>query len=124
MVHSNNKNTGALGEKIALNYLLSINYELITSNYSTRFGEIDLIMRDKDRLVFVEVKTKKGLGWGRPEEMFTRNKYRKVKNMATVYLEGREVKSRIDMVAVVLGQDNEPVSVKYYENVTGMDNSQ
>lgn len=122
MVHSSNKIIGAIGERIALGHLLSMNYELITNNYSTRFGEIDLIMKDKDILVFVEVKTKKGLAFGTPEEMFTRNKYQKVKNMAIIYLKGREVKSRIDMVAVVLGELNEPVSVKHYENVTGMDN--
>lgn len=124
MVHSNNKYIGGIGERVARDYLLSMNYELITMNYSTRFGEIDLIMRDKqsfssnkERLVFVEVKTKKGLDWGSPEEMFTRGKYEKVKRMASVYLKGREVSCRIDMVAVVLDTENEPVSVKHYENV-------
>lgn len=120
MVHSSNKYIGAIGEKIALDYLLSKNYELIMTNYSTRFGEIDLIMRDKERLVFVEVKTKKGLDWGSPEEMFTRRKYERVKRMASVYLKGREVSCRIDMVAVVLNPNNEPISVKHYENVTGL----
>ena len=120
MVHSNNRNIGALGEKIALDCLLYKNYELIMTNYSTRFGEIDLIMRDKERLVFVEVKTKKGLNWGSPEEMFTRGKYKRVKRMASVYLKGREVACRIDMVAVVLDSNNESVSVKHYENVTGL----
>ncbi len=114
-----NRETGRVGEKIALEYLLTKDYELITMNYSTRFGEIDLIMRDKDKLVFVEVKTKKGLAWGSPEEMFTRGKYERVKRMASGYLKGREVACRIDMVAVVLDAENEPVSVKHYENVGG-----
>ena len=118
MVHSSNKFIGAIGERVALNYLLAKNYELITTNYSTRFGEIDLIIRDKDILVFVEVKTKKGLAFGTPEEMFTQNKLTRVKRMATVYLKGKEVKCRIDMVAVVLDEFNEPVSVKHYANVT------
>ena len=112
-----NKNIGALGEKIALNHLLSKNYELIVTNYSTRFGEIDLIMKDKDILVFVEVKTKKGLDFGLPEDMFTRGKYTKVKRMATTYLKGVDVPCRIDMVAVILGEDNQPLSIKHYENV-------
>ncbi len=120
MVHSNNKNVGAIGERVACDYLLSKNYELITMNYYTRFGEVDLIMRDKGMLVFVEVKTKKGLKWGSPEEMFTRNKYERVKRMASVYLQGKEVPCRIDMVAVVLGPNNEPVFVKHYGNVTGL----
>ncbi len=113
-----NRKTGEVGEDLALGLLLKKGYELVLRNFSTRFGEIDLIMRDKDILVFVEVKTKKGLDFGTPEEMFTRNKYQKVKNMALVYLKGKEVPCRIDMVAVVLNIENEPVSVKHYANVT------
>ncbi len=113
-----NKNIGAVGEKIARNHLLSKNYELITTNFSTRFGEIDLIMKDKDIIVFVEVKTKKGLDFGQPEEMFTHGKYAKVKRMATLYLKGEDVPCRIDMVAVILGEDNQPLSIKHYENVS------
>ena len=110
-----NKKTGEEGEKLALEYLTSMNYELITTNYSTRFGEIDLIMRDKDTTVFVEVKAKKTLLWGTPEEMFTQSKYRKVKRMATLYLQGKEVLCRIDMVAVDLFTD--PPSIRHYINV-------
>lgn len=115
-----NRETGRTGEKIAEEFLAKKGFDVLSRNFSTRFGEIDLIMRDKDTLVFVEVKTKKGLNFGRPEEMFTRSKYQKVKNMAIIYLKGREVKSRIDMVAVVLNESNEPISVKHYENVTGL----
>lgn len=86
-------------------------------NYRTRFGEIDLIMKDKHLLVFVEVKTKRGVNFGKPEEMFTRGKYHKVKRMATVYLKGREVSCRIDMVAVELNDQGEVVTVRHYPNV-------
>lgn len=110
-----NKKTGAEGESFALEYLLKIGYELITRNYSTRYGEIDLIMRDKMTLVFVEVKAKKSQDWGTPEEMFTQSKYRKVKRMATLYLHGKEVLCRIDMVAVDLFTN--PPSIRHYINV-------
>jgi len=113
-----NRETGRIGEGIAEGFLVKKGLELVLRNFSTRFGEIDLIMRDKDVLVFVEVKTKKGLDWGRPEEMFTRGKYERVKRMASVYLKGKEVACRIDMVAVVLNGENEAVSVKHYVNVT------
>ena len=113
-----NRETGRIGEGIAEGFLVKKGLELVLRNFSTRFGEIDLIMRDKDILVFVEVKTKKGLAFGTPEEMFTQNKLTRVKRMATVYLKGKEVKCRIDMVAVVLDEFNEPVSVKHYANVT------
>ena len=113
-----NREVGRKGEEIAAEYLGGKGYEVILRNYSTRFGEIDLICRGKDILVFVEVKAKKGLKFGRPEEMFTRYKLEKVKRMATVYLEGRDVPCRIDMVAVVLDEFNRPVEIKHYQNVT------
>ncbi len=110
-----NKKTGAEGERLALEYLLKKGFILITKNYSTRFGEIDLIMRDKDITVFVEVKAKKSEDWGTPEEMFTQSKYRKVKNMGIIYLHGKDTKCRIDMVAVDLFV--EPPSLRHYQNV-------
>lgn len=117
MVHSQNKEIGRIGERAASDYLLAKDYGLIALNYQTRFGEIDLICQDGDCLVFVEVKTKKGLALGTPEEMFTRSKYNKVKRMATVYLNGQEAVCRIDMVAVILGPGNEVVQITHYPNV-------
>ena len=113
----NKKIIGKIGEDMAERLLVKKGYELVVRNYGTRFGEIDLIMKQNDILVFVEVKTKKGLKFGTPEEMFTRGKYNKVKRMATTYLKGQDVPCRIDMVAVILDSENNPVSVKHYENV-------
>lgn len=112
-----NRQIGEVGERAAEEVLVKKGYELVLRNFSTRFGEIDLVMRDGGRLVFVEVKTKKGLKFGTPEEMFTRGKYSKVKRMATVYLKGEDVPCMIDMVAVELDQDSMPVAVRHYENV-------
>ncbi len=112
-----NKQTGFIGEKLAEEYLLSKNYELITKNFSTKFGEIDLIFKDGPLTVFVEVKTKKGLDFGTPEEMFTRGKYQRVKNMSVIFLKGREVPCRIDMIAVILNSDDSLLSLKHYENM-------
>jgi putative endonuclease len=112
-----NREVGRLGEEMAFQYLVKKGLEPVVRNYSTRFGEIDLIMRDKDILVFVEVKTKKGVDWGTPEEMFTIGKLRRVRNMATVYLSGKEVPCRIDMVAVLLDPGNIPDRITHYANV-------
>lgn len=113
-----NKEVGKIGEQIAENFLVKKGYELVLRNFGTKFGEIDLIMKQNDILVFIEVKTKKGLRFGTPEEMFSRGKYERVKRMATVYLKGEEVPCRIDMVAVELDDNNLPVDVRHYENVT------
>ena len=111
-----NHKTGLEGERLALQYLLSIGYKQIMTNYSSQYGEIDLIMRDKNILVFVEVKAKKSENCGLPEEMFTRGKYRKVKRMATSYLQGKETFCRIDMVAVDMSIT--PPMIRHYPNVT------
>jgi putative endonuclease len=111
-----NRETGRQGEEIAANYLKEKGYEIVSRNFSTRFGEIDLICRDKGIMVFVEVKAKKGVDFGRPEEMFTRGKYERVKRMATVYLKGEEVPCRIDMIAVELGDGEEP-EVRHYPGI-------
>jgi len=114
-----NRQTGTIGERAAERFLVEKGYEVIMRNFSTRFGEIDLICRDDNLLVFVEVKTKKGLDFGTPEEMFTQRKYTKVRRMATVYLQGKEVPCRIDMVAVVLDREDRVVSLKHYPDVRG-----
>jgi len=72
---------------------------------------------NKNVLVFVEVKAKKTKAWGTPEEMFNRGKYRRVRNMATVFLKGKEALCRIDMVAVDLC---DPPALRHYPNVTFM----
>ncbi len=112
-----NKDTGAIGEELAAGLLAEKGYGIIARNFATRFGEIDLICKDGDTLVFVEVKTKRGLDFGSPEEMYTKAKAQQVKRMASVYLQGRESNCRIDMVAVVLGDNNAPERLTHYPNV-------
>lgn len=114
---TNNKDTGAIGEQLAEELLKKKGHTLVKKNFSTRYGEIDLICQDGETLVFVEVKTKRGLDFGMPEEMYTRGKADRIKRMASVYLEGRDVNCRIDMVAIVLGDNNEPERITHYSNV-------
>jgi putative endonuclease len=112
-----NKDTGRLGEQMAERLLVEKGYTVVKRNFSTRFGEIDLICQDGDTLVFVEVKTKRGLDFGMPEEMYTKGKADRVKRMASVYLQGREINCRIDMVAIVLGDNDQPHRMTHYPNV-------
>lgn len=114
-----NRETGTFAEEKVVKYLQRKGWEVIERNFHTRFGEIDLICREKDILVFVEVKAKKGRDFGLPEEMFDRRKYDQVKRMAQVFLAGKEVACRIDMVAVELGEGNEVVEIRHYENAGG-----
>ena len=112
-----NRDTGRLGESLADEHLRKKGYEILERNFSNKFGEIDIIARDKNVLVFVEVKAKKGIDFGMPEEMVGRGKLHKIRNMATIYIKGQELLCRIDVVAVVLGPNNEVTRLTHYENV-------
>lgn len=106
-----------MGEEAARQYLTIQGLEYIRSNYRTRFGEIDLIFRDKGVIVFVEVKTKSSRDYGMPEEMCTRYKMEKIRRMGIVYLGGKEVPCRIDMVAVDATSEGKVQQIRHYINV-------
>jgi putative endonuclease len=112
-----NRSTGRVGEDIAARALQDKGYTLLKRNFSNRFGEIDIIAKDKETLVFVEVKAKKGVEFGLPEEMVGRGKLTRVRNMATLYMKGEVVPCRIDVVAIVFGPDNDVIRLTHYENV-------
>jgi putative endonuclease len=86
-------------------------------NFSNRFGEIDIIAKDKDVLVFVEVKAKKGVNFGLPEDIINRYKLKKVQKMAEVYMNGKTIPCRIDVITIMLSLNNKLLSLNHYENV-------
>ena len=113
----NNRETGRLAETLASKALIEKGYIILGNNFSNRYGEIDIIAKDKDILVFVEVKAKKGVDFGMPEEMISPGKLKRVKNMALIYMKGENLPCRIDVVAVVLSKENNLVRLTHYENV-------
>ena len=80
------RETGVFGELLALEYLVGKGYEVLECNYRTRHGEIDLILREDGMLVFVEVKARRGTGFGDPLEAITPDKQARVRRMAEAYL--------------------------------------
>lgn len=106
---------GASGEAQARWYLENHGYTLIEANYRTRFGEIDLIMRDGATLVFVEVKTRRGTRQGYPEEAVTWFKLRHTIKAAEAYCTAQKYIGnwRIDVVAVTASR------IRHTKNVTG-----
>lgn len=82
----NTRRTGDWGETLAVQYLSRIGYELVERNYRTRYGEIDLILRDGETLVFVEVKLRRGTGYGNPLESVTPRKQEQIRDIAEQYL--------------------------------------
>ncbi len=119
-----NFEVGKLGEDIARKHLQSKNYKIITSNFKTKFGEIDVIAIKDNVLVFVEVKLKIGDFFGSPEEMINPTKMFQVQNTAESFLQtnpkiAKSVESyRIDAICIVLDQNKEVTRVDHYENIT------
>lgn len=110
---------GKAGEEIALRYLQNLGMTLLQKNYRVRTGEIDLVMWDKDVLVFVEVRTKNNDRCGTPVETVIHAKRRKIVNTARHFLkENRiddEIRCRFDLVGIVMRKDLQP-EVEYLEN--------
>jgi putative endonuclease len=113
-----------LGEKLAREFLKKRGYKIIETNYRCPRGEIDIVVRKKDCLVFVEVRSKKSLEFGTPEESVTRIKRRHLKNTALHYLQnhrGLPEAWRIDMVAVELTPEGKASRIELIENAVGDD---
>jgi len=93
---------GEKGERLACKFLEQKGYRIISRNFKTSLGEIDIIAKDKDALVFIEVKTRVSLQYGRPFESVNRNKRRKIANVALLYLKKlKEVPvCRFDIVSI------------------------
>jgi putative endonuclease len=113
------KELGNLGEKLARDFLKKKGYKILDSNYRCREGEIDVITRKKDCLVFIEVRTKSSAGFGSPEESVTFAKREKLIASALTYLtEHNDLPEswRIDFVAVELDQDGRATRIELIEN--------
>ena len=113
------KKSGALGEKIAVKHLTGLGYKVLDTNFRCQKGEIDIIARDGDYLVFVEVRTKTGSGFGTPEESVTSAKKEKLISLALVYLQTHSRLPplwRIDVVAVELGKEGKPSRIELIQN--------
>jgi len=101
---------GDKGEDIAARFLRKKGYRIIKRNYKTPSGEIDIIARDGDAVVFVEVKTRKGKLFGKPEEAVDRRKQKKIINTAFQFLIGMEEipPARFDIVSIFIrGREKE-----------------
>ncbi len=97
---SDNKKTGKLGEDLACQFLQDKGFLVIERNFSTRFGEIDIVCLDGEILVFVEVKIKIGHDFGEPEEMVNKSKLARVQRMGEVYIEVRNTSKSCSRVPV------------------------
>ena len=117
----NRRCVGDRGETLALEYLAEKGYTPIERNYRTRFGEIDLVVRDEGTLAFVEVKLRQGTDVGNPLEAVTPQKQAKIRLIAEQYLAEKGAdfvagfdEMRFDVVGILLGAGKP--NVRHVEN--------
>ncbi len=116
------RDTGILGERLANNFLRDSGYHIIETNFRCPEGEIDIVARHQDYLVFVEVRTKKSLSFGTPEESITPAKRERLRATAAYYRQthdGLPPLWRIDVVAVELDGKGRPLRIELIENAVG-----
>lgn len=100
-----NKQQGDFYESVAKQYLLKQGLTLICSNFSSRLGEIDLIMQDHEFLVFIEVKYRKSSYFGEPQAMVSQSKQKKICKTAQIYMQSQGLNEyntycRFDVVSI------------------------
>ena len=118
------RDTGILGEKLAKDYLKRRGYRIRETNYRCPEGEIDIVAEHKDYLVFIEVKTRRSLEFGSPEESVTADKRERLRAVAARYQQAHDKLPqlwRIDVVAIELDQKNKPSRIELFENAVGED---
>ena len=114
----NRKQLGGWGEGVAAHHLEAKGYEILERNWRTGQGEIDLVAKAGQVVVFVEVKTRRGKKVGLPEEGLTRRKADKLMLLARQYLAQHDldVDWRIDLVAVELDGRGKLLRCEHIQN--------
>lgn len=100
-----NSTIGKIKEKQAVKYLKAkCKYKILITNYAISIGEIDIIAKDKDTIVFIEVKYSDNAYFGLPRERVDKNKQFKIRQVALIYLKDNKLlnhKCRFDVIDIL-----------------------
>lgn len=99
------QNIAKIGEKLAVQHLKTQGYQILAENYRFQRGEIDIIAKYEERIVFVEVKTRRSLKYGLPQSAVTEQKQRQISKIALAYLQEHDLidtSCRFDVIAIQL----------------------
>lgn len=115
----NKRRIGNIGEDIAVKWLVkNKNYNILDRNYSTGYGEIDIIAEDGKALVFIEVKFRNGTDFGYPYEAVNKNKQRRICKAALQYVQEKyntaDINIRFDVVELI--KKDGVYYIRYTEN--------
>ena len=113
---------GRRGEELAAQQLAAQGYQIVTQNWRCETGELDLVTRDGECLVLVEVRTRRGRSMGSPEESITAAKQARLIALSEAYVQENDWDGdwRIDVVAIEMDRRGRVLRVDHYENaITG-----
>jgi putative endonuclease len=99
---------GRAGEAAALTHLREIGFQILARDWRSRIGQIDIVAEDGDTLVLIEVKARRGTGFGSPQEAVDARKQRKLRMLLEVYrgqTHRQQQPCRIDVVGLMLDAD-------------------
>ena len=105
---------GEKSEDLAAWYLKKNGYKIIEQNYRNKLGEIDIIAREKQTIVFVEVKSRRSIRYGSPKWAVTPQKQRMISMVALHYLKASkqtDAKARFDVVAIISNRDEPRIEI-------------
>ena len=105
---------GRLGEDLALKKIKKMGYRCLVRNYRCTLGEVDLVAKDGDTLVFIEIKTRRGKSLEYAKEAVSMKKRRQLSKVALSYMRDHDcadVKSRFDVVAISLEGNRREIEV-------------
>jgi len=113
------KTSGKHGEELAVQFLIKNGYRILTTNFYSRFGEIDIIAKKNNSISFIEVKTRGTNLFGTPAEAITKQKLSKMIKTAQFYLTiSKQQKEAHQFDAIEVFLKNEGETVNLIENIT------
>ena len=114
----NKRKFGIIGEKIAQDYLKNKGYEIIETNFYTKKGEIDIVSKKDNYIVFVEIKTRNNLEYGTPAMAVIFTKKMHIKNSAKIYIHMNNLYGcnvRFDVIEIII--KNGKCKINHIKNI-------
>lgn len=114
-----NKDIGNYGENLALDYLNKNDYDILCKNFRTRNGEIDIICKFKDIIVFIEVKSRYSYTFGFPSEAVTYLKQKQIINLSKYFLIKNKLLNyncRFDVIEVCFNNNDNLYNINHLED--------
>jgi putative endonuclease len=112
------KNLGKTGEDLALDYLKSHGFFVLDKNFTSKFGEVDIIAKKNLSLYFIEVKTRSNLNYGEPFEAVNKRKIYHIKKASQYYLlknNYNDYKLKVAVFSILI--EGEKIKIKFWDNI-------